>query len=153
MAQDLSDRIREFQRQIREQKQLELTAKTAQEINDNIKKTGKLLTDYFEVSAKNQQDMSAYYGQIVSQKQKEFDKSVTDIQKLQDLLAEQQTNVNKSVEDFQRAIIEWEKQEITKFVLQVATDIFSLGTAFLVPASEIKAVASLGKPHRRFRRC
>ena len=152
VAQDLSDRIREFQRQIREQKQLELTAKTAQEINDNIKKTGKLLTDYFEVSAKNQQDMSAYYGQIVSQKQKEFDKSVTDIQKLQDLLAEQQTNVNKSVEDFQRAIIEWEKQEITKFVLQVATDIFSLGTAFLVPASEIKAVASLGETAQKIQK-
>ena len=96
--------------------------------------------------------MSAYYGQIVSQKQKEFDKSVTDIQKLQDLLAEQQTNVNKSVEDFQRAIIEWEKQEITKFVLQVATDIFSLGTAFLVPASEIKAVASLGETAQKIQK-
>lgn len=145
VADELSDEMRDYQMKISAQKQAELTVKTAQELNENIKKTGELLTDYFTVISKNQSDMSSYYNMIVQQKQNEFDKTITDVNNLNNLMLEQQNVVDKTVDDFKSAMYAWEAEEVVKFCLTIATDVFKIGVAFAIPSTEIMAVKSLGE--------
>ncbi|OJT18195.1 hypothetical protein BO221_42730 [Archangium sp. Cb G35] len=151
-ADSLSDQIRDFQREIRERKQTELLAKGIEDLNDNIKKTGKLLTDYFSAVAQNQQDMAGYYDDIVTKKQQEFDKSVVDIAQLQTQLQTQQAEVKSAVASFKQALATWEKEQVAKFCLQLAVDVFSLGAAIAAPSSELKAVASLGQTAQKIQK-
>lgn len=152
VADDLSDSIRTYQQKIDAARQAELTAKTAQEINDNIKATGGVLTEYFGVLAQNQSDVASYYGAIVNQKRQEFAKSVTDIDRLQSSLGQQQKAVNQAVADFKQAVADWETEQVLKLCFQVATDVFSLGVAFAIPATEINAVKSLGETAQKIQK-
>ncbi len=152
VADDMSDKLRDYQSSIARQKQAELTIKTAQQLNDNIKSTGKLLTDYFYDMSKYQTDMSGYYDMIVTQKQKEFYKTITDINNLNNLMIDQQKAVDDAVYAFKKAIVEWETEEIFKFCLQIATDVFSLGVAFALPSTEIKSVLALGETAQKIQK-
>lgn len=152
LADTLSQSVRDYQQKIDAAKQAELTAKTAAEINANIKATGDLLTKYFDVLAQNQRDMATYYGSIADQKRQEFSKSVTNITQLQAQLAQQQKAVNAAVLDFEKALADWETEQIIKLVFQVATDVFTLGVAFAIPSTEIAAVKSLGETAQKIQK-
>ena len=152
LADALSDKVRDYQQQIAGAKQAELSAKTAATINDNVKATGKLLTDYFGVLAQNQQNTAGYYGAIADQKRQELGKAATDIATLESGLKEQQGIVDQAVQDFQKAVANWQTEQILKFCLTVATDVFSLGVAFAIPATEISAVKSLGETAQKIQK-
>ncbi len=144
VAKHLSDTIRGYQSQIRERREAEREADNAEQINQNIKSTGRLLVGYLEVLSDNQLDVSGFYDQIVEQKRQDFDQSVTDIGKLEQRLSDQRDVVDQAVDELKAAIAEWKTQKVLEFVFKVATDVFTAGTTFLIPASEIKAVAALG---------
>lgn len=152
VADDMSDKLRDYQKSIAEQKQAELTIKTAEELNKNIKSTGKLLVDYFDDMSKYQIDMSGYYDMIVAQKQKEFDKTITDINKLNNLMIEQQKAVDSEVENFKEAIVKWETEEVFKFCLQIATDVFKVGVSLCLPSTEIKSILALGETAQKIQK-
>lgn len=140
-ANGLSDTIRGYQVRIDVQKSAEQAAKNAQEINDNIKKTGQLLTDYIGAMAQNAQDIVSNYDSIITQKQKEFTKGITDVEAMQKLLKEQQVVVNDAVLQFKIDFAAWETEQVAKAVFTIATDIFSVASAAMVaPAAAVVAV-------------
>ncbi|HSQ51383.1 MAG TPA: hypothetical protein VLL94_08960, partial [Nitrospiraceae bacterium] len=149
LAKQLNTEILDFQRQIGIQRLAELASQNADAINANIKATGSLLTKYFGVAAQNQRDMASFYGQIVDQKQKEFDQSITDIDKLQTLVDDQETATEQAADAFRSAVARFEENEIAKAVFTIATDLFALGTSLALPADAIVAVKALGETFQK----
>jgi hypothetical protein len=145
VADELSDKLRDYQRDISVRKLAELTIQTSQQLNENIKSTGSLLTRYFGDLAQNQADMSTHYNMIVAQKQQEFDATITDINNLNNLMLEQQRTVDETVSAFQLAIVEWESEEIMKFCLDIAQNVFTLGVALFIPLTETESVKKLAE--------
>ncbi|MBO4269846.1 hypothetical protein [Microbispora triticiradicis] len=152
VARNLSDTVRDYQSQIRQCRQAEREADTAEKINENIKSTGRLLTGYLAALSAGQQDVSGFYDGIVEQKRQDFDKSVTDIGRLQKRLSDQRDVVDKAVGELKNAIADWQREKVLEFALKVATDLFTAGTTFLIPASEIKAVATLGQQAQKIQK-
>jgi hypothetical protein len=149
-ANGLADTIRGYQLRIEVQKGVEANAKNAQQINDNIKATGQLLTGYIGAMAQNAQDIVSNYDSIIAQKQKEFSKNITDIAGLQKLLSDQQFVVNDAVLKFKIDFGLWETEQITKAVFTIATDIFSIAAAGMVapPAAIVALGATFTKINR-----
>ncbi|GFN31702.1 hypothetical protein [Paenibacillus xylaniclasticus] len=152
VANELSDTQRDYQIKLMFQKQADLTIKTAQQLNENLKKTGSVLTDYVGSVARYQSDMANQYQLVIEQKKKELDKGITDLKKLGNLLAEQQDVVKDKVSDFKKAMVAWEVEQVIKFCVDIATDLFKLGTSFMIPASEIKEVLKLGETAQKIQK-
>ncbi|HVE57396.1 MAG TPA: hypothetical protein VNB22_11255 [Pyrinomonadaceae bacterium] len=136
--------IDRYHQDIEFRKTQELIINVGKDLNKNIIESGKLLAGYVDASIAQQQAMSGYYASIIEQKQAEQKKQEKTVDELRAQLNLSQAEVNTKVENFKQAVKDWKTMEAIKFGLQVATELFSLGTSFLIPSSSISAVKDLG---------
>ncbi|HBA72590.1 MAG: hypothetical protein A2X82_03245 [Geobacteraceae bacterium GWC2_55_20] len=145
------DYITEIQRQIAEttaridaRKQAELTIDVAKTLNQNIIESGKLLSGLITANAAQYNDLVDSYDNVISVRQSEAELQQSQIAGLQKLLFEQQAEVDAATQNYKSKVQQWEAMEAIKFGLDVATNLFSLGTSIALPASSISSVKDLG---------
>lgn len=145
------DYVTEIQRQIAEntarvdaRKQAELTINVAKALNQNIIESGELLCGLIEANTAQQTDLADNYDNVIKIRQGEAQLQQSQIADLQKLLFEQQAEVDAASQNYKSKVEQWQTMEAIKFGLDVATDLFSVGTAIAVPASSISAVKDLG---------
>lgn len=148
----LTQTIMAYQTQIGLQRNAELTAKTAEEINANIKTTGKLITDFIGAMAANQRDIVANYDSIIATKQNELTKAVGAFASLSQAVADQTTAVSNAKLAFQQAMVKYETTEIIKAVINISTAFVTAGIAIATPASTISALKDLGETAQKIQK-
>ena len=148
----LNRTIHEYQSQIAIQRNAELTAKTAEEINANIKKTGGLLKNYIDAVAQNQGDIAANYQNIINTKQTELQQAVAKFSNLAKAVSDQKEAVEDAKLDFQKAMIEYETTEIIKAVINISTAFVTVGIAIATPSSAISALKDLGETAQKIQK-
>lgn len=141
-----------FQSQIRDRKAEERAIDREKQLNENIIKTGKLLNDYISVQARYQEDLSAQFASVISDKEKEVDLLTAQQTSLSAKLKEQQFAVKKAVEDYEEAIAEWQKNQTIKAALDIVSSLFTLGFSFITPANSISALKELGLTVQRIQK-
>ncbi|HEX3148041.1 MAG TPA: hypothetical protein VHR66_08145 [Gemmataceae bacterium] len=140
----INRKILEYRTQIAERKQAELTIDVAQKLNQNIVNTGKLLTQVVDANAAQQKDLAGYYTGIITYQKSELEQQQIKIAQIEADLAKSQSDVNVAVEAYKNAVKTWETMQWVKFGLDVATNLFALGTSIAIPASAISSVKELG---------
>lgn len=141
---EIDKNIAYYQEQIETRKTQELLIDVGKVLNKNIIESGQLLSEYVQANITQQQNLSAYYASVIQQKQNEQTQVEATVRTLKAELNSQQAQVNTATENYKQAVSDWQTQETIKFGLNVATDLFSLGTTIAVPASSISAVKDLG---------
>lgn len=141
---EIDKTIDRFHQDIELRKTQELVINVGKDLNKNIIESGKLLAGYIDASIAQQQALSGYYSSIIEQKQAEQKKQEKTVGELRAQLNVSQAEVSTKVENFKQAVKDWKTMEAVKFGLQVATELFTLGTSFLIPSSSISAVKDLG---------
>lgn len=141
---EIDKNISEYQEKIEHRKEQELIIDVGKALNKNIIDSGELLSGYVEANITQQQNLSKHYSSIIQQKQNEQIQVQAKVRRLEADLNSQQAQVKIATENYKQAVSEWKTQEAIKFGLNVATDLFSLGTTIAVPASSISAVKDLG---------
>jgi len=105
-------------------------------VNDNVRSIGGVLTQYFGALADGRRQMDQYYDNIISQLDSQLQSTIADIKKLQGQLDDQQLKISNLgsppgiVQQFEKDYVAYEKDEIFKAVMGIATGLFELGTAF-----------------------
>lgn len=122
----------------------ELTIDVAKTLNQNIVNTGELVSGIIDANAAQQKDMEGFYDALISQKEQEALRQQTQINELRGLLFSAQGDVDFAVQQYKSAVEQWQTSEEIKFGLDVATNLFSLGTTIAIPSSSIAAVKELG---------
>ncbi|WP_013335057.1 hypothetical protein [Gloeothece verrucosa] len=141
----IQQQINEYQQQIEARRQEELVINVANTLNENIIESGKLLSNLIAANAKQQKDMADNYDSLITQQKAEAEEQNSQVAKIEAQLFKQQAVVNTAVQTYKTAVQQWETIEAIKFGLDVATNVFSLGTSILIPSSSISAVKDLGK--------
>eukprot|EP01084_Bolivina_argentea_P269390 457822_1 len=149
---EINMEIAQNQMAINQRKQAELIIDVGKDLNKNIIDSGKLLQDVISSNQKYQNDLAQYYGTLVDQLQAQYDKQRDTTRQLELELKTQQVDVDNEVSNYKTAVEQWETMEEIKFGLQVATDLFSVGTSIAVPASSITAVKDLGLAVQRIQK-
>ena len=142
--QEIQRQIAENTIQVNQRKQAELTIDVGKTLNDNIIQSGELLTGLIKANADSAADLTKQYDAIIDSRKAEAERQQANIADLNKLLFEQQAEVDQAVQVYKSKVEQWQTMELIKFGLDVATNVFSLGTAILVPASSITAVKDLG---------
>lgn len=140
----LNNTIYNYQNKIELQKIAELTAKTAEEINDNIKKSGNLLKEYIEAVAINQGDIAANYDNIISTKKRELKSTISGFSSLVKGVEDQKMAVRYAKQDFEKAMVDYETTLIIKAVIDISMAFMAVGSSIAIPSSSITALVSLG---------
>ena len=148
----LTQTVFSYQTQIGLQRNAELTAKTAEEINANIKITGQLLTDYIAAMAANERDIVANYDSIIATKQTELKKAVGAFADLSKSVSDQTTAVNAAKLKFQQAMVAFETTEIIKAVINISTAFVTAGIAIVTPSATISALKDLGETAQKIQK-
>jgi hypothetical protein len=123
----------------------ELTIDVARTLNQNIVKTGELISGIIDANATQQRDMEGFYDSLISLKEEEARQQQTAINELKGALFTAQGDVKLAVQHYKSAVEQWQTMEAIKFGLDVATNLFTLGTAIAIPSSSIAAVKDLGQ--------
>ncbi|MFA0961079.1 hypothetical protein AB9P05_04695 [Roseivirga sp. BDSF3-8] len=144
LLRDIDFTIDRYHQDIEIRKTQELIINVGKDLNKNIIASGKLLSGYVDASIEQQKSLSGYYGSIINEKKQELQKQEDTVGNLRSEVTSQQADVGTAVANYKQAIEDWRITEAIKFGLTVATDLFSLGTSFLIPASSISAVKDLG---------
>ena len=121
-------------------------------LNENIIKSGELVSDVIKANAEQQRDLEGFYDSLIAQSKAEADQQQNKINDLRASLFEAQGEVNLAVQKYKSAVQQWQTMEAIKFGLEVATNLFSLGTSIAVPASSISAVKDLGLTVQRIQK-
>ena len=74
------------------------------------------------------------------------------VSKLSDKLEDQKVVVSKAVEAYKTAVEDWEKDQIIKAALDIASNLFDLAFAFATPASAFTALKDLGEMVQRIQK-
>ncbi|NET87949.1 MAG: hypothetical protein F6K45_07620 [Kamptonema sp. SIO1D9] len=122
----------------------ELTIDVANTLNQNIINTGELVSGIIDANVAQQKDMEGFYDALISQKEQEAQRQQTKINELKGLLFSAQGDVDFAVQQYKSAVEQWQTMEAIKFGLDVATNLFNLGTTIAIPSSSISAVKELG---------
>jgi hypothetical protein len=149
---EINDRVYQAQEQIEQRKEKELIIDVARTLNKNIVQSGKLLTRIVEVTADQQKDLASYYDSIIAQQKQEYERQDAKINDLERQIKEQQSEVRTAVENYKQAVEDWQTRELIKFGLDVATNLFTLGTSIVIPATSISAVKDLGLMFQRIQK-
>jgi hypothetical protein len=121
-------------------------------LNQNIIASGKLISGVIDVNAAQQNDLVNYYDGIVAQQKAEAAKQQASIDSLQASLMQAQADVNYAQQVYKSAVQKWQTMEGIKLALDIATNLFSLGTSIAIPASSIGAVKELGLMAQRIQK-
>jgi hypothetical protein len=144
-AELISGDLKDIQGKIDRQKKAELAAKTKEEINNAIKATGKLLSEYLQTVREHQSDVAAQHQKIVQERRKEYQKTIVDVDRLQGDLAAQVIVVNNEIDTFKNKIADWEERQWVKFGIDVAKVLFEVGGSILAPGNAPKAAKDLAE--------
>jgi hypothetical protein len=144
--------IRDYQTQIAQRKQAEMIIDVAKTLNKNIVESGQLLSKFVAANAAQQQQMSGFYGGIITQQQAQLVQQKRKVADVEATLADAQADVTVAVEAYRNAVAQWQTMELIKFSLTVATGLFDVATAIAVPASSISAVKDLGLAVQRIQK-
>lgn len=116
-------------------------------VNNNVRAIGGVLTQYFQALADGRKSMDGYYDSILGQLDTQLQSTLKDIAKLQDQLEGQQNLISNLgappgiVQKFEQDYVDYEKDEIFKAVMGIVTGLFSLGVAFAgIPGAAEKGV-------------
>ncbi|XP_028412342.1 uncharacterized protein LOC114535155 [Dendronephthya gigantea] len=139
-----SEKLLNFQSQIRARMAEEREIKREQALNENIIKSGKLLQEYISTQADYQSSLESMFQSVFEDKEDEMNNVAKETKKLESGLNKQRTVVDEAIMDYQDAVADWEKQETLKAVMDIASGLFSLGFAFVTPSSSFTALQSLG---------
>lgn len=151
-AATLNATIHDYQNQLAFQRQAELTAKTAEEINDNVKISGNLLKKYIDAVAQNQGDIAANYQSIIATKQRELNSALSSYSKLAQAVSDQKDAVEDQKLAFEKAMADYQTTEIIKAVINISTAFVTVGIGIATPASTIKALESLGETAQKIQK-
>ncbi len=144
--------VGDYQQQIRQRQQQELVIDVSKNLNENIINSGKLLNDYIKTNAKQQEDLTKYHDEMIKQDDEAIAKTAASIKELSKLLDEQRMRVKSAVEHYETAVANWKENEILKFSMSIASNIFSLGFAVVIPSSSFQAVKSLGETAQKIQK-
>lgn len=122
----------------------ELTIDVAKTLNQNIVETGEFVSGIIDANVAQQKDMEGFYDVLISQKEEEAKQQQTKMNDLKSSLFTAQGDVDLAVQKYKSAVTQWQTMEAIKFGLDVATNLFSLGTTIAIPSSSISAVKELG---------
>ena len=131
--------------EIEARRQAELVIDVAKQLNENIVQTGQLLSKTIEANAGQQEDLNRMYDGIIDKQKAEAAQQADKVGKLESALFVQQAEVDLAIQRYQSAVTQWQTLEGVKFGLEVATNLFSLGTSIAIPAKSISAVKELGE--------
>ncbi|TCW87380.1 hypothetical protein C5O80_05565 [Burkholderia sp. SRS-46] len=138
--------------QIDQRKQAELTTDVAKTLNENIVRSGEMLTGLIKANVQLARDVSSQYDSVIAARRAEAKLQQENINTLSKAVFEQQAEVDQAVQQYKAAVAQWEAMSLIKFGLDVATATFSLGTAILIPASSIETVRELGLTAQRIQK-
>ena len=142
-------KLSDFQEQIRDRKQEERQVARDNTMNNNIKKTGQLLSEYIAAQAKYEEDMSKMFESFIKEKQEDLDALYKREDDLAKKVTEQRTNVSEAVEKYKKALKEWERDQMIKAGIEIALNLFKVG---FVPSGAADALSSLGKVVQRIQK-
>lgn len=151
-ASTLNRTIDQYQTQISIQRNAELTAKTAAQINANIKTSGALLKNYIDAVATNQGDIAANYQNIITTKQRELQSALASFKDLAKAVSEQKDAVEDAKLDFQKAMVDYETTEIIKAVITISTAFVTVGLTIATPSSTFSALKDLGETAQKIQK-
>lgn len=133
-------------------RQQELVIDVAKTLNQNIIASGELIGGVIEANAAQQKDLEGFYDSMIVQGKAEAVQQQAKINNLNASLFEARGDVDLAVQKYKSAVQQWETMEAIKFGLEVATNLFSLGTSIAIPASSISAVKDLGLAVQRIQK-
>ncbi|RWW91708.1 hypothetical protein [Flavobacterium cerinum] len=151
-AGSLNATIYNYQNKIELQKNAELAATNAQEINDNIKKSGNLLKEYIDAVAINQGDIAANYDNIINTKKRELKSTISSFSSLVKGVEDQKKAVRYAKQDFEKAMVDYETTLIIKAVIDISMAFMAVGSTIVIPSSSISALASLGSTAQKIQK-
>ncbi len=125
-------------------RQQELVIDVAKTLNQNIIASGELISGVIEANTAQQKDLEGFYDSMIVQGKAEAEQQQAKINNLNASLFEARGDVDLAVQKYKSAVQQWETMEAIKFGLEVATNLFSIGTSIAIPASSISAVKDLG---------
>ncbi len=133
-------------------RQQELIIDVGKDLNENIVASGDLLIDVISANTAQQEDLEKFYDSLIRQKQAEAKEQQTKINELKASLQQARGQMDPAIQKYKVAVENWQKLEQIKFGLEVATNLFSIGTSIFIPASGISAVAALGETVQRIQK-
>jgi len=151
-AKSLNSTIYQYQNRLAIQKNAELTAKTAKEINDNVKISGNLLKDYIDAVATNQGDIADNYQSIIDTKQRELTSAIGSLDNLVNAVEEQKIAVGRERIAFQQAMVKYEEDQIIKAVVNISMSFMALGSTIVIPSNTITALKDLGETAQKIQK-
>lgn len=142
------DRIRlqiaENEQRLAARRQQELTVDVAKTLNENIIASGQLISGIVDANAAQQRDLQGYYDSLIAQKEAEAEQQQLKLNELNGALHTARNDMDAAVQKYTAAVEQWKDIETIKFGIDVATNLFALGTTIANPASTISAVKELG---------
>lgn len=149
---EIQSQIVRYQQRIEQRKTQELVVDVGKALNKNIIESGKLLSEFIQANAKQQQDLTQYYDSIISVKNSEMKQLNKKTDLLERELNEQKAQIENAVIAYKEAAAVWKTKAEIKFGLDVATTLFTAATSIFVPASSISAVKDLGLAVQRIQK-
>lgn len=149
---EIQRQIVSYQQRIEQRKTQELVVDVGKALNKNIIESGKLLSEFIQANAKQQQDLTQYYDSIISVKKSEMQQlnEKTDLLELE--INKQKAQIENAVIAYKEAAAVWKTKAEIKFGLDVATTLFTAATSIFVPASSVSAVKDLGLAVQRIQK-
>lgn len=144
--------IAQNEQRLANRRQQELVIDVAKTLNQNIIESGQLISGIIDANVAQQKDLEGFYDGVIAQNQAEATRQQQKINELNLQLNQSRADVDAAVQHYQSAVQQWQTMEAIKFGLDVATNLFSLGTSFLIPASSISAVKDLGLTAQRIQK-
>ena len=133
-------------------RQQELVIDVAKSLNQNIIASGELISGVIEANTAQQKDLEGFYDSMIVQGKVEAEQQQAKINNLNASLFEVRGEVDLAAQKYKSAVQQWQTMEAIKFGLEVATNLFSLGTSIAIPASSISAVKDLGLTVQRIQK-
>lgn len=130
----------------------ELVIDVGKTLNENIIESGKLVSGIVDANIAQQKDMQGFYQSLIDQGTAEAQQQQTKLNELNKELLHARSDVDLATQKYKSAVEQWQTMEMIKFGLNVATNLFSLGTSIAIPASSISAVKDLGLTVQRIQK-
>jgi hypothetical protein len=130
----------------------ELVIDVGKTLNENIIASGELVSGIIDANTAQQKDLEGFYQALIEQGKSEAAKQQAKLNDLNTQLFLAKGEVDLAVQKYKSAVQTWQTMEAIKFGLEVATNLFSLGTAIFIPASSISAVKDLGLTAQRIQK-
>ncbi|NDK25689.1 hypothetical protein FSY75_14735 [Streptomyces sp. TR1341] len=161
--QEYVDRILSYLDRIRQQlaqneqrltarRQQELTIDVAKRLNENIIASGTLINNIIDATAAQQSDLNGYYDSLIAQQQTEAAQQHQKLDTLRAALHTAQSDMDFAVQRYRSQVEQRNLTEAVKLSLDIATNVFSLGTMIAIPATAIGAVKELGETAQKIQK-